>query len=115
MRRFRVTRWHVWATGIAVALAVAASSLALAGAAAADHPAAGPPARALCSSGYVDATIGGEHKCLRAGQFCSAEHEGDYERYGFICLNGRLEKLGTTAQPPPTTTAEVPATPPSTT
>jgi hypothetical protein len=62
-------------------------------------------ARALCGAGYVDALIGGAHKCLRAGEFCSPSHEPDYERYGFACLGGHLQARtpGTTA---PSTTRQ---------
>jgi hypothetical protein len=48
----------------------------------------------LCSAGYVDAIIGGEHKCLHAGEFCSASSESDYERYGFTCADGHLQRHG---------------------
>jgi hypothetical protein len=47
-------------------------------------------AQASCSSGYVDAIIGGQEKCLRNGEFCSAQYETDYERYGFSCVGGHL-------------------------
>ena len=49
-------------------------------------------AHLLCSAGYVDATIGGEQKCLRAGEFCSPSHEADYGRYGFACVAGHLKR-----------------------
>jgi hypothetical protein len=57
--------------------------------------------RTACSSGYVDGVIGGKHKCLRAGEFCSPQYESDYEHYGFSCVSGRLQSGGT--QPPATT------------
>ena len=50
----------------------------------------------------VDAVIGGAHKCLRAGEFCSPSHELDYERYGFTCSAGHLK-----ARAPTTTTSSV--------
>jgi hypothetical protein len=56
--------------------------------------------RALCGAGFVDAVIGGAHKCLRAGEFCSPRHELDYERYGFACSAGHLK-----ARTPTTTTS----------
>jgi hypothetical protein len=59
------------------------------------------PLRAECRSGYVDAVIGGEHKCLHAGKFCSAAAESDYERHGFTCVSGRLQQGAPTAPPPP--------------
>jgi hypothetical protein len=66
------------------------------------------PLHSTCSSGYTDAVIGGEHKCLHAGEFCSAGHEAEYEKYGFSCVNGRLQS-GAPA-PAATTTTTVPAT-----
>jgi hypothetical protein len=38
-----------------------------------------------CSSGWTHAVIGGEHKCLRAGQFCARRHDSQYRRYGYRC------------------------------
>jgi hypothetical protein len=70
-------------------------------------------ARSVCSSGYVDAIIGGEHKCLHAGEYCSAAHEADYERYGFTCVNGRLQTRSAPTTTAATTTATTP--PPTTT
>src|SRR4051794_24953983 len=59
-----------------------------------------------CRSGYVDAVVGGLHKCLHAGEFCSAAREADYERYGFSCVDGHLRTGGSGTPPakPPTTT-----------
>jgi len=51
-------------------------------------------AQASCSSSYVSAIVGGEPKCLRAGEFCSAGKEGDYRRYGFTCVAGHLRNGG---------------------
>ena len=45
-----------------------------------------------CSSGYKHAVIGGKHKCLRKGQFCSKSKDKQYHKYGFHCHNGRLKK-----------------------
>jgi hypothetical protein len=69
------------------------------------------PAHALCGAGYVDGVIGGVHKCLRAGEFCSAGHEPDYERYGFTCVDGHLKSRtsSTTTGPVTTTPTQVPA------
>lgn len=61
------------------------------------------PVRAACSAGYVDAVIGGAHKCLRTGEFCSPSHELDYERYGFACVGGHLKARAPTATTPSTT------------
>lgn len=38
-----------------------------------------------CSSGWKHAVIGGQHKCLRRGQFCARRHDSQYHRYGFHC------------------------------
>jgi hypothetical protein len=40
-----------------------------------------------CPAGYVDAIIEGQEKCLRAGEFCSAPDESQYEHYGFTCVD----------------------------
>jgi hypothetical protein len=46
-----------------------------------------------CGSGYTSASIGGSHKCLRRGQFCSRAHKSEYPKYGYHCnkrdANGR--------------------------
>jgi hypothetical protein len=83
------------------------------------------PLHSVCSAGYVDAVIGGQQKCLHAGEFCSASYESDYERYGFTCVDGRLQtatssSTTTTTAPatttaPPTTTTTVPRPPTTTT
>src|SRR3954469_1692195 len=52
------------------------------------------PDAPACRSGYVDAVVGGVHKCLHAGEFCSAAREADYERYGFSCVDGHLRSGG---------------------
>jgi hypothetical protein len=39
-----------------------------------------------CSSSYTRATIGGEQKCLRRGQFCARRYRKQYRRYGFRCV-----------------------------
>src|SRR4051794_10975677 len=58
-----------------------------------------------CRSGYVDAVVGGVHKCLHAGEFCSPAREADYERYGFACVDGHLRAGGSGTPPakPPST------------
>jgi hypothetical protein len=63
---------------IAAVLAVAAMGLP-AGASAT------PVAHAACSSHYTSATIGGSHKCLHAGEYCSLSEAGQYRRYGYEC------------------------------
>jgi hypothetical protein len=57
-------------------------------AAAAAQPSASPPqavAAKSCSAGYKHAVIGGQHKCLRAGQFCTHSYDTQYRRYGYRC------------------------------
>ena len=61
----------------------------------------------------MDAIIGGEHKCLHAGEFCAVRYETDYERYGFSCVNGHLEAFAAPA-PPTTAPTEPTATVPTT-
>ena len=68
------------------------------------------PLHTLCSAGYVDAVIGGEHKCLRAGEFCSPGAESDYERYGFVCVDGHLKVGAPTTTTAPGTTASTTTT-----
>jgi hypothetical protein len=63
------------------------------------------PLLATCSSGYVDGIIGGEQKCLRAGEFCAPSTEADYERYGFSCIGGHLQSGISTPASTSTTTA----------
>ncbi len=38
-----------------------------------------------CSAGYKHAVVGGEHKCLRRGQFCARSRHREYHRYGHHC------------------------------
>jgi hypothetical protein len=49
-----------------------------------------------CSAGFTHATIGGEQKCLHAGEYCSHAEARQYRRYHFKCIlvNGvyRLER-----------------------
>lgn len=46
-------------------------------------------------SSCVSATIGGQHKCLARGQFCSLKYKVQYPKYGFHCVKvkarGRLK------------------------
>ena len=62
-------------------------------------------AQASCSSSFTSAIVGGEPKCLRAGEFCSPGEEADYRRYGFTCVAGRLHSGGTPAAAPATGSA----------
>jgi hypothetical protein len=38
-----------------------------------------------CSGGYTHAVIGGQHKCLRRGQYCVRGRDREYHKYGFHC------------------------------
>ena len=67
----------------------------------------------LCSAGYVSAIINGQAKCLRAGEFCSASYESDYERYGFSCVDGHLKDGAPTTTSAPTTSAQTTTTTPT--
>ena len=40
----------------------------------------------VCSSGYKHAVIGGQEKCLRAGEFCAHRYDSQYHRYGYRCI-----------------------------
>jgi hypothetical protein len=69
------------------------ATLALAAAAPAAQPWAAQPSKApavavvakTCSKGYTHANIGGEHKCLRRGQYCAKRYRKQYKKYGFTC------------------------------
>lgn len=67
----------------------ALAAITLAGAAAAPAIAPAQAAQAVmakpCSSGWKHAVIGGEHKCLRRGQFCARRYDSQYHRYGYHC------------------------------
>jgi hypothetical protein len=39
-----------------------------------------------CSSGFKHAVIGGQEKCLRAGEFCTHAYDSQYRRYGYRCI-----------------------------
>jgi hypothetical protein len=74
-------------------IAVAAAFVGAAPAAAQGHsvaPSVSAVAAKSCSSGYTHAVIGGSHRCLRRGQFCSRSSDRSYHRYGFHCHTGRL-------------------------
>jgi hypothetical protein len=52
-----------------------------------------PPATvvtARCVGGAKLGRVGGVYTCLKVGQPCSARHQGDYGRLGFLCRGGRL-------------------------
>lgn len=108
-RAGRISRWRsllraalggavLVTCGLAVALALTSTS------AEAHTDKAG---HLVCASGYVSAVIGGELKCLHAGEFCSASGEADYEKYGFTCVAGRLQSGASTTTAPVSTTAPI--------
>ena len=83
-------------------IVAALAALAFLGAAPAAVPAAQQPATSspvavaahTCSSGYKHARIGGQHKCLRRGQFCARRYRPQYRSYGFRCAwDGRYYRL----------------------
>ena len=39
-----------------------------------------------CPSRDVHAVIGGQQKCLAAGEFCAPRYNSQYRRYGFKCV-----------------------------
>lgn len=81
-------------------------ALVLAGSAAAEVAhAKRPDLRSGCGAGSAPAHIGGKQVCLHAGLRCRARYERTYEKKGFKCVNGRLQK------PPPPPPA--PAPPPT--
>ena len=73
---------------VAIALATFVAAFA-AGTAAPAAPSLGAsPATAAktCSSGFNHAVIGGQEKCLRAGEFCAHRYDSQYRRYGYRCI-----------------------------
>jgi hypothetical protein len=38
-----------------------------------------------CPAGFTHAVIGGEQKCLHAGEYCSHAEARQYRRYHFVC------------------------------
>jgi hypothetical protein len=63
-----------------------------------------------CPAGSKRAVIGGQVKCLRAGQKCAARYRAVYKKHGFTCVNGRLRKRS--VKPPPAPTPPPPPAPP---
>jgi hypothetical protein len=39
-----------------------------------------------CSAGFKHAVIGGQQKCLRAGEYCAHRYDSQYRRYGYRCI-----------------------------
>jgi len=44
-----------------------------------------------CGAGWTHAGLSWGHKCLRRGQFCKSDADGEYHRHGFHCHTGRLQ------------------------
>lgn len=65
------------------AAVAAAAAIALGAGAAPSAVAApgAPQAQIACKQ----AKIGGQSRCIAAGQFCARRHERDYNRYGYSC------------------------------
>jgi hypothetical protein len=42
-----------------------------------------------CRAGFTHAVIGGEQKCLHAGEYCSHAEARQYRRYHFVCVRVR--------------------------
>jgi hypothetical protein len=40
-----------------------------------------------CPNGFTHAVIGGQQKCLHAGEYCARSEAGQYRRYHFVCRN----------------------------
>ena len=76
-------------------IALVAASLALGGAVDGVAVAVGSPrgpvgrpvavAAKACPAGFTRAVIGGEQKCLHAGEYCSHAEARQYLRYHFVC------------------------------
>lgn len=76
-------------------IALVAGSLALGGAIDGTAVAVASPASLVgrpvataakaCPSGFTHAVIGGEQKCLHAGEYCSHAEARQYVRYHFVC------------------------------
>jgi hypothetical protein len=71
---------------------------------------AAPPAK-KCPANMTSGTIGGQTKCLQAGQQCQQAHAADYTKFGFTCgKNGTKYTLTKKGAPTkPTTPAKPPA------
>ena len=39
-----------------------------------------------CSAGFKHAVIGGQQKCLRAGEYCAHRYDSQYRHYGYRCI-----------------------------
>lgn len=64
-----------------IAVVVVGLAIAGGGSGLAPSAVATPTAHVSCTS----ATIGGTHKCLARGQYCSRSHKSEYKKYGYSC------------------------------
>jgi len=67
---------------------------------------------ASCAVGFKPAIIGGNFKCLRAGQSCARRYQKAYRKYGFRCLSGRLRTASAVSVIPPPPPSPPPTPPP---
>jgi hypothetical protein len=78
-------------------VAVAVVTLAFAGQAGGAGADPGAPAQRApdavvaktCPAAFTHAVIGGEQKCLHAGEYCSHAEARQYRRYHFVCVRVR--------------------------
>ena len=76
--------WRRIAIGLATLVAALAAGTA---SPAASSPQTAPVAVAkTCSAGFEHAVIGGQQKCLRAGEYCAHRYDRQYRRYGYRCI-----------------------------
>jgi hypothetical protein len=71
---------------VALATFVVAFAAGTASSAAPSLHAAPAVAAKTCSTGFKHAVIGGQEKCLRAGEFCAHRYDSQYRRYGYRCI-----------------------------
>jgi hypothetical protein len=71
-----------------------------------------PTAAQACPAGTKRVVVGGNVKCVRAGQKCKAKYQAAYKKVGLTCVTGRLRKRPTPPPPAPTPEPPPPAPPP---
>jgi len=107
IRRFAVSAALSAAAAAVLTGAATAGPLALASMdtplAAGGHVSVTAAAPKKCAGNFVTGTIGGQQKCLAAGQQCQQAHTADYTKYGFTCkkvgTRYQLSKNGTQPKP----------------
>lgn len=71
-----------------------------------------PPGPKACAANFVQGVIGGQQKCLAAGQQCQKANANDYPKYGFTCANqGGAYRLSKNAARGPAPAKPAPAKP----